>query len=395
MSVTIADVMNLPVMRKSRIIAGKLGVSNIVSGLAMLEDTTSLQFLQKNSFILTNGQVIASNLANLIQIMQSLQAHGVAGLALKIGGHLREIPPIMIELADIMALPIILLPHNVTSTQLINAISYALFRSEDPESSVNYEVDLVRSIIVEGDDWRSLKSRLATAGIDVRNKMGVVLIKRLDGEMEDNIGPICNRLGFTYAFPLYENFVACINLTEKTANDAFLAEKAHQLKTALEQEHPGSMWRMGVGSIKDNLLMISLSYKAAQAALCYGIAADSKNAVISCGDMGIYSILLQPNNRQKVKAHLTRVSNLLERHDETYGTELAKTLRIYAMHHNSISETAQELFVHANTVRYRINSIKKIIESEFVPEDASLNIELIRALTRWFEIYNAETKHPA
>ena len=327
--------------------------------------------------------------------MQSLQTHGVAGIALKTGAHLSEIPPIMIELADMMELPIILLPHNVTSTQLINSISYALFRNEDPQSSATYEIDLVRSIIVEGDDWRSLENRLATAGIDVRTKMGVILIKRIGGKMDDEVGLLCHRLGFTYAFPLYDNYVTCINLNEKTANDAFLVDRAQHLRIALEQEYPGSTWRMGIGSIRDNLLMISLSYKEAQVALCHGMAADSKNAVISYSNMGIYSILLQPNNRQKVKSHLTRVEHLLEQHDGTYGTELAKTLRTFAVCHSSISETAHKLFVHANTVRYRINSIKKIIESEFVPEDADINLELVCVLTRWFEIYVAETKHPA
>ena len=392
MSITVADVMNLPVMQGSRIAAGKAGLSRKVVSLAMMEDQDSANYLLPHNFILSNGRVISSNATVIADIMKTLQANEVAGIAVKVGRYLEEIPEIMLSIADMIKLPIIMLPPEMTSAQLISSISYSIFCSEIHDVNVPYEIDLIRSIIIESDDWRSLKSRLVAAGFNLHSKMGVILVKRLDAKVDESVKPICAKNGFMYPFPLYDKWVACINLSGETACSSLILEHAMALKEDLQQFFPSSSWRIGIGRVRSNALMLALSYKEALAALCLGIATSSCSHVVAFRDLGIYSTLLHKRNQQDVNALMARVNLLLEKHDSSYKTELANTLHTYAQCNMSIADTAAQLFVHSNTVRYRINTIKRLMEKQFAPEEVGVNLAIVCTLSRYIDVYREETR---
>ena len=392
MGITVADIMKLPAMNGAYVIAGKKGLSRQVLSIAVMEDQDSTSYLQSNNLVLTNGRVIGSNIANLPQFMKSFQTHNVAAVTLKVGKYLHEVPSIMQTIADAIELPIIILPNNTTSARVISAISYAIFCSEAHDSKLPYEIDLIRSIIIESEDWRTMKSRLITAGIDVRTRMGVIVIKRIDQEIDNDITPLCIECGFLHPFSLYQKNVACINLNDEQSYSAAILDHARSLEEKLRSVYPGSNWRIGVGKVCSNLLMLSLSYKEALSALCFGIATDAQKNTLAFRDLGIYTTLLQGRNRQDINAFILRVNLLIEQHDKKYKSELLNTLRTYALCDMSIPETAAALHVHDNTMRYRIDTIKKLLAEQFGIEEVGVNLEIICTLSRWIDSYNSEMK---
>ena len=64
--------------------------------------------------------------------------------------------------------------------------------------------------------------------------------------------------------------------------------------------------------------MLSLSYKEALSALCFGIATDAQKNTLAFRDLGIYTTLLQGRNRQDINAFILRVNLLIEQHDKKY-----------------------------------------------------------------------------
>lgn len=61
MGITIKEVLNLPVVRHSKLLAGFDGRERIVDGIALLESTDSTRWLTKNCLILTNAQLLKDN----------------------------------------------------------------------------------------------------------------------------------------------------------------------------------------------------------------------------------------------------------------------------------------------------------------------------------------------
>lgn len=58
--------------------------------------------------------------------------------------------------------------------------------------------------------------------------------------------------------------------------------------------------------------------------------------------------------------------------------ELQKTLRIYLEHNSSVTETANEMFLHRNTIKYRIKKCEELLECDFT--ETSQCFQLLLAL---------------
>jgi len=63
-------------------------------------------------------------------------------------------------------------------------------------------------------------------------------------------------------------------------------------------------------------------------------------------------------------------------YDEQNKTELYNTLIIYLENNCNISLTAEKLFVHPNSVRYRINKIEKLLKVDLSRLECMVEITL-------------------
>lgn len=72
----------------------------------------------------------------------------------------------------------------------------------------------------------------------------------------------------------------------------------------------------------------------------------------------------------------------LKSYDEQNKTEYIKTLAIYLTMQKSIQKTAEELYVHRNTINYRIQKIKEIIEVKDVDVTMLRSCEIIHFINK-------------
>lgn len=61
--------------------------------------------------------------------------------------------------------------------------------------------------------------------------------------------------------------------------------------------------------------------------------------------------------------------------------ELRRTLEVYLECGCSVAETAKSLFIHRNTVRYRIRKCEEILDMEIAPENSHFNLQLCLKLS--------------
>ena len=78
---------------------------------------------------------------------------------------------------------------------------------------------------------------------------------------------------------------------------------------------------------------------------------------------GIHTLkgaLRQLGGLEAVKGQLDRVLSAIRGYDAKTGSELEATLRAYVEHGGSIVQTADALFLHRNSVLYRIQRIEEL-----------------------------------
>lgn len=114
---------------------------------------------------------------------------------------------------------------------------------------------------------------------------------------------------------------------------------------------------VGIGSVCDNIRDLALSFKEAQVALEVGKVFDIEKQIISYENLGIGRLIYQlPTTLCEL--FLTEVFK--KESLDVLDQETILTIQKFFKHNLNVSETARELFVHRNTLVYRLDKIEKV-----------------------------------
>jgi carbohydrate diacid regulator len=114
---------------------------------------------------------------------------------------------------------------------------------------------------------------------------------------------------------------------------------------------------IGVGTVVDNIKDLSRSYKEAQIALEVGKVFDTEKDIISYENLGIGRLIYQlPTSLCEMFLQEVFKKGPLESLDR----ETLMTIQAFFENNLNVSETSRKLFVHRNTLVYRLEKIRKL-----------------------------------
>lgn len=360
MGVTIDKIMKLPIMKKAFLAAGPSGCARVVEGIAMMESPDSIIYLERDNLILTNAQVFQENTDFTATVIETLYQMGVAGIALKLNRYLQEVPASMKEAADRLGFPLIILPKDITSTQLINSITYEILYSNAYDPRISFAENVLREIFISTGSRKNLKNRALSMGWDLNQSLGVIVLGSVSPMSSDHLVPLLKRCGFPYVIPLEGLLAAVAVLDDQKAAGKALEEQVTRVPGNLTMEGINGV-KIGMGRCYSDIEKMHYSYMEARYALAMGMTGAVSGSLVQFGRLGIYSVLLDPRNRTQVTALLGDTIDYLRWHDSARNTEYIKTLEVYIQQKQSIEKTAQRLFIHYNSVRYRLQKIHELI----------------------------------
>lgn len=115
--------------------------------------------------------------------------------------------------------------------------------------------------------------------------------------------------------------------------------------------------QIGIGTIVDNIKDIGRSFKEAQTALQIGSIFENEKPIINYNRLGIGRLIYQlPTTLCKL--FLKEVFS--EGSYESLDTETLFTIQKFFENNLNISETSRQLYVHRNTLVYRLDKIQKV-----------------------------------
>jgi hypothetical protein len=92
--------------------------------------------------------------------------------------------------------------------------------------------------------------------------------------------------------------------------------------------------------------------------------------------LGVYRILLDGGGSQHRHDFVEDALGPLGRYDVEHGTALVTTLRAYVEADYNAKETARRLYVHPNTLAYRLRAIRRLLGGDPARGDLRLTVEL-------------------
>jgi len=125
---------------------------------------------------------------------------------------------------------------------------------------------------------------------------------------------------------------------------------------------------------------------AAEALLAVNVAQAQGVLALNFEETGAYRLLLSSmtDNPAELRSfHDETVAPLLA-YDEQYETELVRTLETFLEENGNVAQTAQRLFTHRHTIRYRLERVKELTELDVSSTDGrerlGLGLKAMRVL---------------
>lgn len=159
-----------------------------------------------------------------------------------------------------------------------------------------------------------------------------------------------------YVISTGEHDIVLVSEVKSDIENSDLEETANSIVNTLESEYYAKI-SIGIGSPASNIKDISRSYREAQAALEVGHIFDSEKSVVSYANLGIGRLIYQlPTTLCEMFLNEVFQKGSIDSLDH----ETLSTIQSFFENNLNVSETSRKMFVHRNTLVYRLDKIKKI-----------------------------------
>lgn len=145
---TMEEVLRLPAFQGCRIAAGRAGLQKRVTGVNVSEVPDYYHWLAAGEVMLCTCYALYEDPVALEQFIPQLEAHGMAGVCIKPGRFLGELPKYMIDCAEERSFPLIELPEEARFADITKAITDELLkrRTAQLENSLSVNRMLVSAL---------------------------------------------------------------------------------------------------------------------------------------------------------------------------------------------------------------------------------------------------------
>ncbi|MCQ2478035.1 MAG: helix-turn-helix domain-containing protein [Clostridia bacterium] len=159
-----------------------------------------------------------------------------------------------------------------------------------------------------------------------------------------------------FIITISESDIALVKETQKEISAKDIENLASSIADTISSEFYAHVV-IGIGTTVDNLKDLARSFKEAQTALEVGKVFDTEKTIVSYDNLGIARLIYQlPTTLCE-----TFLKEVFKRGSiDSLDQETLFTIQRFFENNLNVSETSRKLFVHRNTLVYRLEKIKKI-----------------------------------
>ena len=188
-------------------------------------------------------------------------------------------------------------------------------------------------------------------------------------EMVANMFPDRNR---DFVISVGERDIVLVKEIKSDTDTADIEKIARQITDTISSEFYTKV-SIGIGSAVDNIKDLARSFEEAQIALEVGKVFDTEKDIISYENLGIGRLIYQlPTTLCEMFLQEVFKKGSLESLDR----ETLMTIQCFFDNNLNVSETSRKLFVHRNTLVYRLEKIRKLTGLDLRDFDSAITFKV-------------------
>lgn len=348
--------------------AGGNGFRNVVTWVHMIEDAYIIPYFHGSELAVTTGIKVASDPLWLNDLVRELKERGAAGLVVNTGKYIPAIPQEILRYCEEHEFPLLTMPWEIHVTEMLQTFCTRIIQ-ERSESAL-FDKALEDALFKRGreEEYREVLSRY----YDMNGKFVVILIQtgRVDEDIEKIRGVeyvFINRLrrfktinGMSAVKFGLLNHDNCQLLVANNVDQSQMPGLQKIILDVYEDAAKAHALFVGVGIEVTGLSNISKSFHRARTAMRMAVCRNEP--YVRFEDMGFYKILLSVKDEEVLSAYADEILAPIEG-DAASRQSYMELLQAYIKNDRSLERTAAALYLHRNTVNYRIQKMKTLLDS--------------------------------
>src|SRR6056297_1020320 len=170
--ITMADALNLEKMKEVKVLAGEKGLDRHITKVNIMEVPDIVDWVKEGELLFTTLYSIKDDEEALKNLVPNLAKKNLAGLGIKPGRYINEIPSFMIEQAEKHNFPLLKIPYDFSFSEFINPILSEILNVQTRflEKTLNIHEVLTNTVLYENG-----LDRLSTVLVDmIKNPVLIV-----------------------------------------------------------------------------------------------------------------------------------------------------------------------------------------------------------------------------
>lgn len=378
----VKDLLSLPVFKNVQVLAGKSGLDRNVEHVTVMEVPDIKRWLKGNDFLLTSFYSVRKGTEEQCHLIEEL-SDICCCVAVKTGQYVDKIPEEVKEKADQCNLPLLEIPFHLSYIDILINVMDQIFQEENTSSILG---KYVKDILYDNyTDKVLMEARGHLFGFDVdhdcfaavnicfrkhyipteqERKALRFLCQTLQHRLRDE-----PKITGCYMVKLDKGFL--LLMEGKLEEEIESVIKHYICEDELNEFWKQERMRMlcGIGTVERGLNGIRDSYSMAFKAMNVGSMLYRDRLIYRYKELQLFCEL-------EKFLHSSETDMLTDILKPIRNPELLETLYMYFECGNSTELTAQKLYTHKNTIKYRLNRIQELTGMDLKKPDDNFQFYL-------------------
>ena len=396
MSISVKDILKLDSLKKINLVGGETGLEKYIEWIYVAEcfenPLEGIMWLQGGEIVFITGVGIKDNVEILLELIKGISEKNGSGLIVNIGPYIKSISEEAIKLADELEVPLFTLPWEVKLVEVSREISNAIVLSRIEENSLTHFLSniLFGDGEIEGDAIQkaayfgyNLAGECCICVIDIDGFERYLKLKKLEDEVSISKIKITFRKivqdileKHALKVPIIDKDDAVIFFIRSEENCMNRLDKAlKEIQEIIKKRMDGLSVSVGIGNSYKDLKMMKQSLNEAELAIDSAKCQELDDTITKYKDIGIYGLLFSIQNRTVLENYFSEVLGVINNNDNK-DNNLIEILETYLNENCNIRVTAEKLFLHRNTLKYKIKKIEELLNCDLHNFDDCMKVKI-------------------
>lgn len=380
------DLYTLSSLSKLKLVAGNEGLHKGIRWVYKAESMNLSQWVHGGELLIISNPVTSNPNFNLTDILTEAIHLNMSGALLLIGNkYVQRVSKSAQDLCNKKDFPLFAIPWDLPLVDFFEEIGHAITNSTLYQTTSE---NVLFSIIFENYIDSSILSRqLIDSGYSPSKSNLFFLLHfslpsqgqnaGMENSINDNIREYLHQMFMEQNTPLLTStYTGHILGIMPAGSPSVISSVFQRILDYIADIYPMITCNVGIGLPTADIAQLKVSYEQAAKCITYCKKLDLHNQIMNFDQLGIYHLLSNVSNQALLDSFVqTQIGTLLN-YDEENHTQLVDTLYVYLQHNCNILHTANALYAHRNTIKYRLSRIEEILHRTMDDANSRLNIHL-------------------